>query len=63
MSRISDYLLSVQDGEDASEALEYLTAREQQAKRIRATCWSPPPLTPEQQAAQDAYIEEHKLPF
>lgn len=25
--------------------------------------WCPPALTPEQQAKQDQYIEEHRLPF
>lgn len=62
MSRIGQFILGV-DAKEAAEALEYLTAREQQVRQIKARCWSPPALTPEQKEKQDAYIEEHQLPF
>ncbi len=60
MSRISDLILSAQEAKDAEEALDALTAYE----GSRFVCFqSTPALTPEQQAARDAYVKFHKCPF
>jgi len=51
-----------EDVEDTLHAYENLP-RYLQMRQPMGKPWCPPALTPEQQAKQDQYIEEHKLPF
>lgn len=54
--------MSDEEAKDALEAYESMP-RYLQLRQPMGEVWRCPPLTPEQQAAQDAYIKEHKLPF
>lgn len=48
--------------EDTLHAYQHKRYPPMKSDRVLET-WSPPALTPEQQAELDAYIKEHNLPF
>jgi hypothetical protein len=59
MSKIAEYVMDMLEANP--EFLNELNASKNVTRADMV--WSPPALTAEQQAEQDAYIKRHSLPF